>query len=49
MFHPEIPYTEALRRGAVQEELLRQLDAGPGTQPDGARAAELVASRLAPL
>jgi kynurenine 3-monooxygenase len=49
MFHPEIPYAEALRRGAVQEQLLRELDAGPGAQPDGARAAELVTTRLAPL
>jgi kynurenine 3-monooxygenase len=27
MFHPEIPYAEALRRGAVQEEILAELDA----------------------
>ncbi|MFO7276785.1 MAG: NAD(P)/FAD-dependent oxidoreductase [Pseudomonadota bacterium] len=27
MFHPEIPYAEALRRGAVQERLLDEIDA----------------------
>ncbi len=26
MFHPEIPYTEALRRGGIQAEILDQLD-----------------------
>ena len=26
MFHPEIPYAEALRRGAVQEQILQELD-----------------------
>jgi kynurenine 3-monooxygenase len=49
MFHPEIPYAEALRRGAVQEELLRQLDAGAGTEPDPVLAERLVTGRLAPL
>ena len=33
MFHPEIPYAEALRRGAVQEELLAELDAGTALNP----------------
>ena len=28
MFHPEIPYAEALSRGAVQARLLEELDAG---------------------
>ena len=28
MFHPEIPYAEARRRGAVQEEILAELDSG---------------------
>jgi kynurenine 3-monooxygenase len=27
MFHPEIPYSEALRRGAVQARILDELDA----------------------
>jgi kynurenine 3-monooxygenase len=49
MFHPEIPYAEALRRGAVQEELLRQLDAAGGAEPDPVLAERLVAERLAPL
>jgi kynurenine 3-monooxygenase len=26
MFHPEIPYAEALRRGAVQDAILAELD-----------------------
>ena len=35
-FHPEIPYAEALRRGAVQAEILADLDPGgePGVTPD---------------
>jgi len=49
MFHPEIPYAEALRRGAVQEELLRELDAGEGAEPDPVLAERLVTERLAPL
>jgi kynurenine 3-monooxygenase len=32
MFHPEIAYSEALRRGAVQQQILDELDAG-GTGP----------------
>ena len=34
MFHPEISYLEALRRGAAQAEILEQLDCAPA--PDGA-------------
>ncbi|MBV6418107.1 MAG: Kynurenine 3-monooxygenase [Steroidobacteraceae bacterium] len=57
MFHPEISYAEALRRGAVQQEILAALDAAdPGQQPrgggtdtipPGARA--LIEARLAPI
>jgi len=36
MFHPEISYAEALRRGAVQAQLLDELDPGPGSEPDPA-------------
>ena len=28
MFHPEIPYAEAQRRGALQAQILRELTAG---------------------
>jgi kynurenine 3-monooxygenase len=49
MFHPEIPYAEASRRGAVQEQLLEELDAGSGTEPDPVLAARLVDERLPPL
>jgi kynurenine 3-monooxygenase len=49
MFHPEIPYAEALRRGAVQAQLLEELDPGPGNEPDPARAERLVRERLPPL
>jgi kynurenine 3-monooxygenase len=44
MFHPEIPYAEALRRGAVQEEILLQLDRAP--QTDWALADRLITERL---
>jgi kynurenine 3-monooxygenase len=49
MFHPEIPYAEALRRGEVQAQLLEELDPGSGTEPDPALAARLINERLAPL
>ena len=51
MFHPEIPYAEAERRGALQERLLHELDqAGGGdAAADSALAARLVSERLASL
>ena len=49
MFHPEIPYAEALRRGAVQAQLLAELDTGGASEPDAALAAQLVTERLAPV
>ena len=49
MFHPEIAYAEAQRRGAVQAQLLDELDPGPGSEPDPARAEHLVRARLPPL
>jgi kynurenine 3-monooxygenase len=49
MFHPEIPYAEALRRGALQAQLLEELDAGDGAESDPALAARLVTERLPPL
>ena len=51
MFHPEIPYAEAQRRGAVQEQLLHELDqAGDGeAAADSALAQRLVSTRLVPL
>jgi len=49
MFHPEIPYAEALRRGALQAQLLDELDPGAGGEPDPARAAQLVRERLPPI
>jgi kynurenine 3-monooxygenase len=48
MFHPEIPYAEALRRGALQAQLLEELDAGSGA-PDPALAEKLITERLPPL
>ncbi|MGO9804808.1 MAG: FAD-dependent oxidoreductase [Steroidobacteraceae bacterium] len=47
MFHPEIPYAEALRRGAVQSELLAELDTAG--EPDAALAERLVHERLPPV
>jgi len=49
MFHPEIPYAEALRRGRLQEQLLEELDRGGDVSPDPALAAKLVTERLPPL
>jgi kynurenine 3-monooxygenase len=49
MFHPEIPYAEALRRGAVQAQLLEELDPGSGSAPDPVLAARLINERLPPL
>ncbi len=47
MFHPEISYAEALRRGTVQEGILAELDdpQAPGAV-DFARAQTLIAQRL---
>jgi kynurenine 3-monooxygenase len=47
MFHPEIPYAEALRRGALQARLLDELDARG--EPDPAFAERLVRERLPPV
>ena len=51
MFHPEIPYGEALRRGAVQAEILHELDTRrlPNGQVDFQLAGELIRERLPPL
>jgi kynurenine 3-monooxygenase len=49
MFHPEIPYAEALRRGALQAQLLEELDPGADATVDQALAAKLVTERLPPL
>jgi len=48
MFHPEISYAEALRRGTVQQEILDELEARAGGSQtlDAERARELVAMRL---
>ena len=51
MFHPEIPYGEALRRGAVQAQILRELDADAQArgQVDYRLAESLIRERLSPL
>jgi kynurenine 3-monooxygenase len=56
MFHPEISYSEALRRGAVQQQILAQLDAqrthggtedpAPLSVAELARAQQLIAAQL---
>jgi kynurenine 3-monooxygenase len=48
MFHPEIPYAEAQRRGAAQARILRELtvNADSVTTVDFARAARLVGTEL---
>ena len=48
MFHPEISYAEALRRGAVQQGILRELDDGRApAMADFELARTLIAERLA--
>jgi kynurenine 3-monooxygenase len=49
MFHPEIPYAEALRRGAVQARLLEELDPGADRAVDAALAERLINERLSAL
>jgi kynurenine 3-monooxygenase len=52
MFHHEIPYQNALERGAVQTSLLAELTAGAVSRLadiDFARADHLIRARLAPL
>jgi kynurenine 3-monooxygenase len=51
MFHPEIPYVEAQRRGAIQAEILVQLDSNrtPSAEVDAALAQKLINERLSPL
>ncbi|MGH8326461.1 MAG: FAD-dependent oxidoreductase [Steroidobacteraceae bacterium] len=47
MFHPEIPYAEALRRGSVQQGILQDLDERSGTgELDLDLARALIAERL---
>jgi hypothetical protein len=48
MFHPEIPYAEAQRRGALQTALLNELTAGTASLSDIdlSRIAALVQQRL---
>ena len=47
MFHPEISYAEALRRGAAQEKILQELDeAGAAGVVDFEKARTLIAQRL---
>jgi kynurenine 3-monooxygenase len=51
MFHPEIPYADALRRGAIQEEILQELDAKRDVAgaADVDRAQALINDRLTPV
>src|SRR5262249_55483366 len=51
MFHPEISYSDALRRGAVQSEILLRLDdlAGGDGALDLREATALIHERLTPI
>jgi kynurenine 3-monooxygenase len=51
MFHPEIPYAEAQRRGAVQAEILQEIDSKRDASgaTDAQLAESLVRERLAPI
>jgi len=46
MFHPEISYAEALRRGAVQREILAELDQRSTSAATSDLAQKLIADRL---
>jgi kynurenine 3-monooxygenase len=46
MFHPEIPYAEALRRGQIQQQILAELDNGDPDTIDFERASALIHERL---
>ena len=48
MFHPEISYADALRRGQIQLEILAELDTGDAGSIDFERARRLVFERLSP-
>jgi len=49
MFHPEIPYSEALRRGQIQQEILAALDSGDPASINFERAEVLIHERLTPV
>jgi kynurenine 3-monooxygenase len=49
MFHPEIPYAEALRRGQIQQDILTALDTGDPASIDFDVARALIHERLAPV
>ncbi len=51
MFHPEIPYAEAQRRGTVQAEILAELDSkrDANGNTDANLADRLVNERLEPV
>ena len=51
MFHPEIPYTDALRRGTIQADILAQLDAkrDASGNTDAKLAEKLIKDRLSPV
>lgn len=51
MFHPEIPYSEALRRGKIQEKLLEELDRHrtPSGEMDLALAEQRILEQLPPM
>ncbi len=49
MFHPEIAYAEALRRGQIQQEILAALDTGDPASIDFERAKALIDERLTPV
>jgi hypothetical protein len=49
MFHPEIAYAEALRRGQIQQEILAALDSGDPASIDFTRAEALIHERLTPV
>ena len=49
MFHPEIPYADALRRGEIQQEILAALVTDDPAAIDFERARALIHDRLTPV